>query len=129
MWKVWMLIVLCLVACGQKSGSKDDDKGGDKPSSKALEAAVFKALKKEGLIKFTTRCGVMFGPPTKLDTVEVVEWGEANPKEGYIPAKISVSGTCSAGVATVRRRQEPPVPAAAGAVQDDEADYVPVEEG
>lgn len=98
MWKFWMLIVLCLVACGQTSGSKKDAKpsDGEKPSSEALEAAVLKALKKTGMDSFASGCGVNGGPPTKLDTVELVEWGDANAREGYLPAKINVAGTCSA---------------------------------
>jgi len=79
---------IALGACG-KGGPTDDE----------LTVAVTETAKaSSGYGPFTGTtsgpCGVMQAPITEVTKVEEVERGEQ--KEGYLPVKVNVSGTCMA---------------------------------
>jgi hypothetical protein len=81
------VLVVVVAACG---------KGG--PSDAEITAAVQQAAEKSrgfaDLTGDTWPCGAMNAPIKKVSKVEVAERGED--REGYVPVKVKISGTCMA---------------------------------
>jgi len=83
-------ILVALAAC-RKGGGPSDAEVSEAVTTAAKEAKGF-----ADLTGSTWPCGMMNAPIVKVAKVEIRERGAKNEKEGYIPIKATIAGTCMA---------------------------------